>query len=46
MKIRTSVNLFLSLALIIAVFGALTFTVNQAKAYLERNFYKDIPFML
>ena len=46
MKIRTSVNLFLSLALIIAVCGALTFTVIQAKAYLERNFYKDIPFML
>lgn len=46
MKIRTSVNLFLSAALIIAVCGALTFTVNQAKFYIESNFYKDVPFML
>jgi len=46
MKIRTSVNLFLSAALIVAVCGSLTFTVVQAKAYIEGNFYKDIPFML
>lgn len=39
-------NLFLSAALTLAVCGALAFTVNQAKSYIEGNFYKDVPFML
>ena len=46
MKIRTSVNLFLSVALVIAVCGSLAFTVSQAKSYIESNFYQDVPFML
>ena len=46
MKIRTSVNLFLVTTLIITVCGALTFSVMQAKAYIESNFYKTVPCML
>ena len=46
MKIRTSVNLFLSAILIIAVCGALSFAVIRAKSHIENNFYKDVPFML
>ena len=46
MKIRTSVNLFLVTTLIIAVCGALAFSVMQARAYIEGNFYKTVPFML
>jgi len=46
MKIRTSVNLFLVTTLIIAVFGALAFSVMQARAYIESNFYKAVPSML
>ena len=46
MKIRTSVNLFLVTTLIIAVCGALAFSVMQARAYIESNFYKSVPFML
>ncbi len=46
MKIRTSVNLFLSTALIIAVCGALAFTVVQTKSYGENNFYKNVSFIL
>ena len=39
MKIRTSVNLFLVTTLIIAVCGALAFSVIQARTYIESNFY-------
>lgn len=46
MKIRTSVNIFLGSALAVAVCGALAFTVTYAQAYIENNFYNDIPFML
>jgi len=46
MKIRTSVNLYLVTTLIIAVCGALTFSVIQTKSYIESNFYQTIPFML
>ena len=46
MKIRTSVNLYLVTTLIIAVCGALAFSVMQARAYIENNFYKTVPFML
>ena len=46
MKIRTSVNLFLVTTLIIAVCGALAFSVIQARTYIESNFYKTVPFML
>ena len=46
MKIRTSVNLFLVTTLVIAVCGALAFSVMQARAYIENNFYKTVPFML
>ena len=46
MKIRTSVNLFLVTTLIIAVCGALAFSVMQVKSYIENNFYKTVPFML
>ncbi len=46
MKIRTSVNLFLSLALMVAVCGALAFTVVQTKTYGENNFYKNVSFIL
>lgn len=46
MKIRTSVNLFLVTTLIIAVCGALAFSVTQARSYIEGNFYKSVPFML
>lgn len=46
MKIRTSVNFFLSIALIIAVCGSLIFTATQAQSYIESNFYQDVPFML
>ena len=46
MKIRTSVNLYLVTTLIIAVCGALTFSVIQAKSYIESNFYQTVPFML
>ena len=46
MKIRTSVNLFLVTTLIIAVCGALAFSVMQAKSYIESNFYKSVPLML
>ena len=46
MKIRTSVNLFLIATLIIAVCGALAFSVMQSKSYIENNFYKTVPFML
>ncbi|AIW90335.1 MULTISPECIES: methyl-accepting chemotaxis protein [unclassified Treponema] len=46
MKIRTSVNLFLVTTLIIAVCGALAFSVMQARSYMESNFYKTVPFML
>ena len=45
MKIRTSVNLFLSLALMVAVCGALAFTVVQIKSYGEDNFYKNVSFI-
>ena len=46
MKIRTSVNLFLVTTLIIAVCGALAFSVMQARAYMGSSFYKTVPFML
>jgi len=46
MKIRTSVNLFLVTTLVIAVCGALAFSVMQAKSYIESNFYKSVPLML
>ena len=46
MKIRTSVNLFLVTTLIVAVCGALAFSVMQAKSYIQGNFYKSVPFML
>ncbi|WP_252722293.1 methyl-accepting chemotaxis protein [Treponema medium] len=46
MKIRTSVNLFLVTTLVIAVCGALAFSVMQARSYIESNFYKTVPFML
>lgn len=46
MKIRTSVNLFLAAALGITIFGALTFTVLHTKTYIQKNFYKDVPFIL
>lgn len=46
MKIRTSVNLFLSLALMVAVCGALAFTVLQTKSYSEDNFYKNVSLIL
>ena len=46
MKIRTSVNLFLITTLVIAVCGALAFSVMQVKSYIENNFYKTVPFML
>ena len=46
MKIRTSVNLFLITTLVIAVCGALAFSVMQAKAYIESSFYKTVPCML
>ena len=46
MKIRTSANLFLVTTLLIAVFGALAFSIMQVKSYIESNFYKTVPFML
>ncbi|MGP1595259.1 MAG: methyl-accepting chemotaxis protein [Treponema sp.] len=46
MKLRTSVSIFLSAALITAVAGALTFTVMHAKAHIEDTFYKNVPIIL
>ena len=46
MKIRTSVNLYLVTTLIIAVCGALAFSVIQVKSYIESNFYNAVPSML
>ena len=46
MKIRTSVNLYLVTTLIIAVCGALAFSVIQVKYYIESNFYNAVPSML
>ena len=46
MKIRTSVNLFLLATLIIAVCGALAFSVTQTQVYMKENFYKTVPSML
>ena len=46
MKIRTSINLFLAAAVIVAVCGALAFTVLHAQYYIQDNFYKEIPSML
>lgn len=46
MKIRTSVNLYFVVILVIAVCSALAFSVMQAKAYTESNFYRSVPLML
>ena len=46
MKIRTSVNLFWITTLIIAVCGAMAFSVMQERAYIESSFYKTVPCML
>ncbi|MGP1576863.1 MAG: methyl-accepting chemotaxis protein [Treponema sp.] len=46
MKVKTSVSIFLSVALIIAVTGALAFTVMNAKAHIEDSFYKNVPTIL
>ncbi len=46
MKIKTSLNLFFGTALIIAVCGALLFTVRNASRYMKKNFYSSVPSML
>ena len=46
MKIRTSVNLYFVVILVIAVCSALAFSVIQAKSYTESTFYRSVPLML
>lgn len=46
MKIRTSVNLFLMLTLVIVVFGALTSTIYYIRSFIEDVFYKNIHYIL
>ncbi|UYT07027.1 methyl-accepting chemotaxis protein [Treponema denticola] len=46
MKIRTSVNLFLTLTLVIVVFGALTSTIYYIRSFIEDVFYKNIHYIL
>jgi len=46
MKLRTSVSLFLLLTLVIAVSGALGFSVLHSKSYMQKRFYNNISFML
>ena len=46
MKLRTSISLFLLLTLVIAVSGALGFTVLHSKSYMQKRFYNNISFML
>lgn len=46
MKIRTSVSIFLTAVLMIAVSGALAFTAVHTKSYIEKTFYNDVPFIL
>ncbi|UTC77473.1 methyl-accepting chemotaxis protein [Treponema sp. OMZ 799] len=46
MKIRTSVNLFLTLTLVIVVFGALTSTLYYTRSFIEGIFYKNIQYIL
>ena len=42
MKIRTSVNLFLTLILVIVVFGALTSTIYYTRSFIE--IFWTLPF--
>ena len=46
MKIRPSINIFLSIALIITVTGVLTFSMSHMKRYIEARFYKSVPYLL
>ena len=46
MKIRTSVNLFLTLTLVIVVFGALTSTLYYTRSFIESIFYKNLHYIL
>ncbi|MGP1455769.1 MAG: methyl-accepting chemotaxis protein [Treponema sp.] len=46
MKLRTSISLFLLLTLVIAVSGALGFSVLHSRAYIQKRFYNNISFML
>lgn len=46
MKIRTSVNLFLTLTLVIVVFGALTSTLYYTRSFIDSIFYKNLHYIL
>lgn len=46
MKIRTSVNLFLTLTLVIVVCGALTSTLYYTRSFIENLFYKNVQYIL
>ena len=46
MKIRTSINIFLSIALIITVTGVLTVSMSHMQRYIEARFYKSVPYLL